>query len=63
MQSKNLKDVTFCSISVATLSTNVAKNCSAPFIQSHEIFFGSKPFYKTNNYLIKHGYDPINWKR
>ncbi len=24
-------------------------------------FFGSKPFSKTNEYLIKHGRDPIDW--
>lgn len=26
-------------------------------------FFGSKPFSKTNNFLIKTGQKPINWKR
>ncbi len=24
-------------------------------------FFGSKPFSQTNNYLIAHGFEPINW--
>jgi len=24
-------------------------------------FFGSKPFSKINNYLVKHGIDPIDW--
>ena len=24
-------------------------------------FFGSKPFSKTNNFLIKNGINPINW--
>jgi uracil-DNA glycosylase len=25
-------------------------------------FFGSRPFSKTNAYLVKHGIDPIDWK-
>lgn len=25
-------------------------------------FFGSRPFSKTNDYLIKHGMDPIDWQ-
>ena len=32
----------------------------SPLSASHG-FFGSKPFSKTNNYLIKHGIDPIDW--
>ncbi|MBD0377115.1 MAG: uracil-DNA glycosylase, partial [Flavisolibacter sp.] len=24
-------------------------------------FFGSRPFSKTNAYLMKHGIDPIDW--
>ncbi len=33
----------------------------SPF-SAHNGFFGSKPFSKTNDYLTKHGEEPINWK-
>lgn len=32
----------------------------SPLSASHG-FFGSKPFSKTNSYLMKHGLDPIDW--
>jgi uracil-DNA glycosylase len=31
-------------------------------LSSHRGFFGSKPFSKTNAYLINHGQVPIDWK-
>ena len=30
-------------------------------LSSYRGFFGSKPFSQTNNYLIAHGKDPIDW--
>lgn len=30
-------------------------------LSSYRGFFGSKPFTKTNQYLIKNGFKPINW--
>ena len=30
-------------------------------LSSYRGFFGSKPFSKTNEFLIKSGVDPINW--
>jgi uracil-DNA glycosylase len=33
----------------------------SPF-SAHLGFFGSKPFSKTNKFLISHGIEPINWK-
>ncbi|HET8829816.1 MAG TPA: uracil-DNA glycosylase [Pelobium sp.] len=33
----------------------------SPF-SAHNGFFGSKPFSKTNEYLTKHGQNPIDWK-
>ncbi len=33
----------------------------SPF-SAHYGFFGSKPFSKTNEYLVKHGKEPITWK-
>ena len=30
-------------------------------LSAHRGFIGSKPFSKTNNYLVKNHYDPINW--
>lgn len=32
----------------------------SPF-SAHSGFFGSRPFSKTNTYLIQHGKKPINW--
>jgi uracil-DNA glycosylase len=31
-------------------------------LSAHNGFFGSRPFSKTNEYLMKHGIDPIEWK-
>ena len=31
-------------------------------LSAHNGFFGSKPFSKTNNFLISKGLTPINWK-
>lgn len=31
-------------------------------LSAYNGFFGSKPFSKTNNYLISHGIKPINWE-
>lgn len=31
-------------------------------LSSYRGFFGSKPFSKTNNFLIEHGVDPIDWQ-
>ena len=31
-------------------------------LSAYNGFFGSKPFSKTNNFLIKKGLEPINWK-
>ncbi len=31
-------------------------------LSSYRGFFGSKPFSKTNQYLIEHGKEPINWQ-
>lgn len=33
----------------------------SPF-SAHNGFFGSKPFSKTNEYLVKHGQNPIDWR-
>ena len=30
-------------------------------LSAHRGFIGSKPFSKTNNYLVRNHYDPINW--
>ena len=30
-------------------------------LSAHVSFFGSKPFSKTNDYLIKHNLKPIKW--
>ena len=30
-------------------------------LSAHNGFFGSKPFSKCNEYLVKHGLDPIDW--
>jgi len=30
-------------------------------LSSYRGFFGSRPFSKTNDYLLTHGVDPINW--
>jgi len=31
-------------------------------LSSHRGFFGSKPFSKTNHFLISKGIEPIDWK-
>lgn len=31
-------------------------------LSSYRGFFGSKPFSKTNNFLVEHGVEPINWQ-
>lgn len=31
-------------------------------LSAHRGFFGSKPFSKTNEYLISHGIEPIDWQ-
>lgn len=31
-------------------------------LSAYRGFFGSKPFSKTNDYLIKHGIEPIDWR-
>lgn len=31
-------------------------------LSAYNGFFGSKPFSKTNNFLISHGLEPINWE-
>ena len=31
-------------------------------LSAHNGFFGSKPFSKTNEFLLAHGRDPIDWK-
>lgn len=31
-------------------------------LSAHRGFFGSKPFSKTNAFLLKNGYTPINWQ-
>ena len=30
-------------------------------LSAYRGFFGSRPFSQTNNYLVQHGIDPINW--
>ncbi len=30
-------------------------------LSAHNGFFGSRPFFKTNEFLIAHGQDPIDW--
>ena len=30
-------------------------------LSAYRGFFGSKPFSKTNNFLVEHGIEPINW--
>jgi uracil-DNA glycosylase len=30
-------------------------------LSAHNGFFGSRPFSKTNEYLMQNGLDPINW--
>jgi uracil-DNA glycosylase len=31
-------------------------------LSAHRGFFGSKPFSRTNDYLVEHGKEPINWQ-
>lgn len=31
-------------------------------LSAYRGFFGSKPFSKTNNYLVEHGIEPIDWQ-
>jgi uracil-DNA glycosylase len=31
-------------------------------MSAHSGFFGSKPFSKTNEALIRHGQEPIDWR-
>ena len=31
-------------------------------LSAYNGFFGSKPFSKTNNYLVSKGLEPINWE-
>lgn len=31
-------------------------------LSAHNGFFGSKPFSTTNAFLVKHGFEPIDWK-
>jgi uracil-DNA glycosylase len=31
-------------------------------LSAHRGFFGSKPFSKTNDFLLNHGMKPIDWK-
>lgn len=31
-------------------------------LSAHNGFFGSRPFSKTNNFLIEHGIKPVNWE-
>ena len=30
-------------------------------LSAHKGFFGSRPFSQTNEYLMRHGKDPIDW--
>lgn len=39
----------------------IIKSAHPSPLSSYRGFFGSKPFSKTNEYLIKTGQDPINW--
>ena len=39
----------------------IESNHPSPF-SAHKGFFGSKPFSKTNNFLIKNGLKPIDWQ-
>ena len=32
-------------------------------LSAYSGFFGSKPFSKTNNYLVSHGLTPIDWSK
>lgn len=31
-------------------------------LSAHNGFFGTRPFSKTNNFLVKHGIKPVNWE-
>ncbi|MEL7569703.1 MAG: uracil-DNA glycosylase [Eubacteriaceae bacterium] len=52
--------------SKSTLITNprhlIIKSPHPSPLSSHRGFFGSKPFSKTNEFLLKNGYTPINWQ-
>jgi uracil-DNA glycosylase len=39
----------------------IIKSAHPSPLSANHGFFGSKPFSKTNNYLVKHGIDPIDW--
>ncbi len=40
----------------------IIKSAHPSPLSAHNGFFGSRPFSKTNEYLVKHGIDPIEWK-
>ena len=40
----------------------VLKSVHPSPLSSYRGFFGSKPFSKTNEFLIKNGIDPIDWQ-
>jgi uracil-DNA glycosylase len=40
----------------------IIKSAHPSPLSAHNGFFGSRPFSKTNEYLMKHGMDPIEWK-
>lgn len=40
----------------------IIKSAHPSPLSAHNGFFGSRPFSKTNEYLVKHGIDPIDWK-
>src|SRR5215203_7119782 len=39
----------------------IIKSAHPSPLSAHNGFFGSRPFSRTNTYLIKHGKDPIDW--
>jgi uracil-DNA glycosylase len=40
----------------------IIKSAHPSPLSAHNGFLGSRPFSKTNEYLMKHGMDPIEWK-
>lgn len=40
----------------------VLKSVHPSPLSAHNGFFGSKPFSKANEWLVKHGRDPVNWQ-
>ncbi|MBO9595018.1 MAG: uracil-DNA glycosylase [Niabella sp.] len=40
----------------------IIKSAHPSPLSAHNGFFGSRPFSKTNEYLVAHGIDPVDWK-